>query len=615
MKTHDLTPGSDAWHLHRKQHFNASDAPAMMGRSPYRTRTDLLHELHTGLAPTVDASTQRIFDQGHRIEAAMRPIGEAIIGDDLAPVVGTAGELSASFDGLTFMGHEGWECKTVNDDLRAALPNEGRDSHALNDASKLPLHFRIQMEQQLHVSGARRILFTAGRLSDDDEVIEERHAWYTPDQALCAQIISGWKQFAEDLAAYVPSTAPAVEKIVAEPVEALPAVFVRVEGSIVVHENFDAFEVAVRNFLEHRLIRAPKNDQAFADLEVQIKAMKGAEAALDGAEEGWIAQIEAVSNAKRRKDVLRALVRENRLMAEKILSTEKERRRTEIVMGGTAALKAHVDALNARLGKPYMPIVTADFAGCVKGLKSLASMEDKVAGELARCKIAANDVADRIDINLKWLREHAAAHTFLFADAPGLVLKAHDDLVALAQNRIAAHNAEVARKEEEQRAQIRAEEQERADREARTRLAAEQAEQARIQREAEEAERKRIAAAAPAPTAAPTPEPTQPPAAVQIVAPAPSSQAVVANSPLAAPAVIQMAPRPAPTAAPTLKLGDLNARIAPLSIDAAGLAKLGFVHQATDKSAKLYHAGDFGAMVDSMVAHLRAAAEQNRLVS
>jgi hypothetical protein len=80
-----------------------------------------------------------------------------------------------------------------------------------------------------------------------------------------------------------------------------------------------AFETALRDFLEHRLIREPKTDQDFADLDVQIKAMKGAEAALDSAEAQMLAQIQTVDAAKRTKDMLAKLVRDNRLMAEKLL--------------------------------------------------------------------------------------------------------------------------------------------------------------------------------------------------------------------------------------------------------------------------------------------------------
>ena len=109
MQLHNLTQGSPEWHAYRAQHFNASDAPAMMGCSPYKTRTQLLHELHTGLTPDVDAAQQRRFDDGHRYEALARPLAEEFIGQELYPVVGSEGRYSASSDGLTMDETIGFE--------------------------------------------------------------------------------------------------------------------------------------------------------------------------------------------------------------------------------------------------------------------------------------------------------------------------------------------------------------------------------------------------------------------------------------------------------------------------------------------------------------------------
>ena len=114
MELHNLTQGTPQWHAHRLTHFNASDAPAMMGCSPYKTRSQLLHEMHTGLVPEVDAATQRRFDDGHRFEELARPLAEDIIGDDLYPVVGSLQRLSASFDGLTMDRKVSFEHKSLN---------------------------------------------------------------------------------------------------------------------------------------------------------------------------------------------------------------------------------------------------------------------------------------------------------------------------------------------------------------------------------------------------------------------------------------------------------------------------------------------------------------------
>jgi putative phage-type endonuclease len=585
VKRLNFVQGSAEWHAHRAQHFNASDAPAMLGCSPFKTRAQLLHEMHTGLAPEVDASTQRRFDEGHRFEALARPLAEDIIGEPLYPMVGAEGKLSASYDGLPMAEDVPFEHKRLNAELRAML--QGCDPELAGRT--LPKLYRVQMEQQLHVCKGERVLFMATEWQGD-QCVAMFHCWYYPDEELRAEILRGWEQFERDLAAYVP---PAASTVVAEPVQALPAVTVQVAGTIAITDNFRAFEVALRDFLEHRLIRTPKTDQDFADLDVQIKAMKGAEAALDAAEGQMLAQIQTVDQAKKTKDMLAKLVRDNRLMAEKLLSSEKERRRGEIVAGGIGALKAHVDALNQRLGKPYMPATAsaADFGTAIKGLKSLASMEDKVATTLANAKIAANEIADRIDANLKALREHAKDHAFLFADTGTLVLKAPEDCLAAITSRIAAHKAAEERRAaelaERERARIRAEEEARAraqaQREQQEREAAERRQQqetaalAEQERRSEEALRQALPAAAP-PAANVLPMPTK-------------------------------APAPA-TSAPTLRLGVINERIAPLSIDAAGLASLGFPHAATEKAAKLYHEADFPRICLALAQRLQAAARQ-----
>jgi putative phage-type endonuclease len=591
MKQHTFLQGSPEWHAHRATSRNASDAPAMLGCSPYQTRQQLLHALHTGIRPEVDAGLQRRFDDGHAIEAAQRPGAEDVVGDELFPVVGSEEVegvlLSASFDGLTMDESTVYECKTLNADLRAAFDDMetiAPDKRECGSGRCLPKVYRVQMEQQLAVSGAQRVLFVAATKDGSDV----RRCWYYPDARLRAEIIAGWKQLEVDLANYTP--AAAVEKIVAEPVEALPAPVVQVSGQLTLTDNFKVFEQRLRHFLEERLIREPKTDQDFADLDGQIKAMKQAREALKAAEAQMLAQVQPVDQAKKTKDMLDDLLQKNVSMAERLLKDEKERRRGEIVAGAVGALKTHIDGLNKRLGKPYMPATAsaADFGGCIKGLKSLASMEDKVGTELARAKIAANEVADRIEINKRAIEDHAEfAH--LFPDVPVLVLKAPDDCDAVIESRIAAHRAQEERRLEAERARIRQEEEARAAAKVRhEQEAAARAEQQRQREEAAQIERQRAADMAE------------------------KERLTREEPPLLQQANVVPMPTKAPTSAPTLRLGQINERIAPVSVDAAGLASLGFPHAASDKSAKLYHEADFPRICAALVQHLHTVARQQR---
>ena len=458
MLTHELIQGTPEWHAHRASHFNASDAPAMMGCSPYKTRSELMHEMHTCLVPEFDAGTQRLFDEGHRFEALARPLAEAIIGEELYPVTGSEGRLSASFDGLTMNESTVFEHKMMNKELRACfqeIKTMAQNHRDTATAGKLlPLMYRVQTEQQLMVSSAERDLFMASKW-EGDKLIEEQHCWYWPDEVLRKQIVDGWAQFAIDLAAYVPP--PAAPVLVAAAQVTLPAVSVKLEGSIAIIDNLDLFGVALTAYID-KINRAPTTDQDFLDLKSVVATLEKAEAALDAAENTALASIASVNTMQSVVDTLRALAKQNRLMAEKLYKVENDRRKLEIIDGGKNAFTAHITTLNARLGKPYMPMIAADFNGVAKSLRTLASMQNAIDTELARVKIIASAEADRIQINMVTLAELGSSYKFLFADTSQIVLKANDDLRALVENRIATHKNAEAAKEEAQRERIRAEE-------------------------------------------------------------------------------------------------------------------------------------------------------------
>ncbi|WP_333708445.1 YqaJ viral recombinase family protein, partial [Ottowia beijingensis] len=282
MKILNLVQGSPEWYAHRATHFNASDAPAMLGCSPYMTRSELLHRMHTGITPEVDPATQRRFDEGHQAEQLARPLAEEIIGEELAPLVGVSGRYSASFDGVTMMGDVAFEHKLLGQRLRDAM-------HEGCTGADLPLDYQIQMEQQCMVSGCERVLFMASKWVKDEyadgEFVPEdyRYCWYTPNLELRARIIAGWDQFAADLAAYVPTEAAA--PVVPAPMESLPAVVVQVQGALTVAGNLPAFGQALRDFIA-RIPARPATDQQFADAEAACKALKKAEDALTQAEDG-----------------------------------------------------------------------------------------------------------------------------------------------------------------------------------------------------------------------------------------------------------------------------------------------------------------------------------------
>ena len=583
MKTHSLVQGTPEWHAYRANHFNASDAPAMMGCSAYKTRTQLLHELHTGTAPAVDAATQRRFDDGHRFEALARPLAEAIIGEDLYPVVGSSGKYSASFDGLTMAEHINFEHKTLNADLRECM--EGTE-----DAACLPPQYRVQMEQQHMVSGAERTLFMATKW-DGDTLVESRHCWYRSNPALRQSIVDGWTQFAKDLADYTPEAATVAA--VAAPQMGLPAVSIYVNGSIALVDNLEKFGTALTAYID-RINKKPETDQDFADLEATVKTLKTAEEALDAAETNALAQTDSIDAMRRTVALYRETAKTNRLLVEKLVKAEKENRRTKILGDAVAALGSHIQTQNDR-ARNYMPIVQANFQEVIKGLKSLDSMKDKVASELARCKIEANAIADKIQFNLALLDDHTE-FGFLFPDAAQVVLKAADDFTALVNSRIAAHKAAEAEKQAALVARIEAEAKEKAEREAKAKVEAEQAAAAKLASEQaafEQLERDEIARLAKLNAAV-----------VVEAAPALTHTQVVQQMP----AAVRQAMAPQTTAAaPTMALGAISERLG-FNVTSAFLATLGF-EATTVKAAKLFHEEDFPAICRALIEHIESICE------
>lgn len=584
MKQHSFAQGSPEWHAHRATHFNASDAPAMMGCSPYKTRNQLLHEMKTGLAPEIDPAMQRRFDDGHRFEALARPLAEEIIGEDLYPVTGSEGKLSASFDGLPIAEDIPFEHKSLNDELRAALPVRG-----LNEGVTLPLQYRVQMEQQCMVSGADRVLFMASKWNGD-ELVEERHCWYESSQHLADDIAAGWAQFAEDLAEFTP--AEVVAETVGRTPETLPALRIEVTGMVTASNLVQYREHALAVFAS--INRDLKTDQDFANADKTVKWCADVETRLAAAKQHALSQTESIDALFKTIDDITAEARSTRLELDKLVKARKEARRGEIVAGGVKALAEHVAAMNARIGKDYMPTIPADFGGAIKGLRTFDSMQNAVDTALANARIAASAMADRIQMNLGTLREHAANLHQLFPDTAQIVLKAPDDLTSLVKTRVAEHRAAEAKKEEEQRERIRKEELQRIERE-------------------QEAERQRVAREQAAKAAAAAPALESPPNA-DGVAVAPLSETPPSGA-TAAPAVIQMpvvrrgtdaAGRVFETlVAPTLSLGRIKERIAPLQITAEGLASLGFAG-VKERGSVLYQEADFPHILAALVAHIQS---------
>jgi putative phage-type endonuclease len=498
MKTHNVRQGSPEWLMLRSQYLTASEAPAMLGLSKYQTRTQLLHQKWSGVAPEVDAHTQALFDQGHAAESAARELAETMLDEELYPATGTAEvdglPLLASFDGLTIDDSQSFEHKLWNAAFAQVVA--GGD---------LPDTHWPQVEQQLLVSGAEVCLF----IISDGTPDKMASVYYRSIPERRARVIAGWKQFQQDLREYQPANdAPAA---VAAPIESFPTLTVEITGSVT-SSNLVIWQSAVQAQIQ-AISTDLQSDEDFATADKTVKFLDDAEKRVEVVKATALAQTASIDELFRALDAIKAEMRAKRLNLDKLVKARKESIREEIVRAGAKALGEHIAALNEKIGRPYMPSIPADFGGAVKNKRTVASLRDAVDTTLAQAKMRANEVADQIMVNLAALRHLGAGYESLFADTAAIVIKAPDDLVALISHRISAHKQQEETRLAAERERIRREEEMRAraqvEAEARAKQAADEAERRALAEEQRQraAEEQRLRAEAAA-VAVPAPEAT-----------------------------------------------------------------------------------------------------------
>lgn len=224
MKTVNLIQGTPEWHDFRQEHYPASEAPAVMKASKWHPKTpEELAMLRLGIKEKeISGWQQRLFQQGHEMESAARPLVEQHIlnGDPLSPMIGVdendyglKKKLSASLDGITFDGETIFEHKKWSESL----------AHQVK-TGELEDHYRWQLDQQLLVTGAKRVIFVVSDsaeitefdydiLKDDLALVSEpfekegeryRYAaqnflWmeYFPDEKRFEALIEGWRHYEE----------------------------------------------------------------------------------------------------------------------------------------------------------------------------------------------------------------------------------------------------------------------------------------------------------------------------------------------------------------------------------------------------------------------------------
>ena len=447
MQTVELIQGTPEWHAFRIGKFTASNAAAMLGLATYKTRSELLYEKATGITPEVDSYTQQLFDKGHQTEAMARPIVENQIGQDVYPVTGVCEIeglefLAASFDGLTMCESICWEHKLWNEKI-ASYIQQNQD---------LPDSHWPQVEHQLLVSGADSCVFTVSDGTENNKVDLE----YKSQPERRQRVIDGWLQFAKDLSVYVPEQK--AEKVEAETIRDLPALaFDFDRTSLTIQSNLSAYKQAAIDLVE-KSKKPLESDQDFANAESMVKFFKAAEDKLSTVAESVIGQVSDIDRFVKDLKEISESIRSARLNTEKQVKTRKEAIKLEIVSAAQQQLTNHLHATEQRIGFA-MPLISADFAGAIKGKKTVQSMKDACSDELAKAKIEIDNTAAVIHKNAGIIQKHGKGLNFLFNDFTQIYLKNHDDFLLLVKSRVSGYEQEQERLKAEEAARLAAEQQ------------------------------------------------------------------------------------------------------------------------------------------------------------
>lgn len=465
MKTLNLIQGSNEWHQHRATSWNASELPSVMNADgAYVSRAELLRQKQTGIEPEISPQLQARFDEGHATEAAARLILEEELGIEFYPVTGvsdTEPRLSASYDGLDFLEEVGFEHKLWNQELAATI-----------NSGTVPAKYMRQLHQQFAVCKTLKTIYficSNGTKNQWAQIIVER-----PSDDKLAYIIPAWEQFTADVSSYKPEQAQA--ELVGKTMNELPALFVEVEGRVV-NSNLNAFKSAALEIIGS-INTDLQNDQDFADAEKAIKWCESVEKKLDAQKSAILGQTATIDEAMRTVNEVQAAARDQRLLLNKLVKSQKEALKEAILMAARSDYQEVINALGnglpVRLNTPL-----PDFAGAAKNRRTLQSLKEAVQAELANGKVAVTMLAERVKANCASV---PADYRFLFNDLQAIADKEAEHFNLLVESRVSEYQRKEAERLEQERARIEAEAKAKAEREAAEKVRAEQ-----------EAERRRIA--------------------------------------------------------------------------------------------------------------------------
>jgi len=179
-QTLDLEQGSQEWLDARKDHFCASEAPAVMSVNPYFPRNPT--ELAKQKLGYVNTFVSQAMKEGQRLEPIIRQQIKAQTGIGFVPAVMVKDKYLASLDGINLYGD-------IILEIKAPQSKNAMVKWAMEGRVILPHQYQIQ--HQLMVSGADKCIY-AVRNPEDGQIIT---CDVFPDQILQQKLKQAWADF------------------------------------------------------------------------------------------------------------------------------------------------------------------------------------------------------------------------------------------------------------------------------------------------------------------------------------------------------------------------------------------------------------------------------------
>lgn len=161
-----LNPNTKEWYEYRLTGIGASDAPAIFGKSEYKTRREVwVEKVEKKINIEVEENTF-IQEKGHKTEAWARPFIEMETGFPWKPAMFEHEQFAfirATLDGWNPYLREVWECKLMGKKIFETLKDE-----SLPTIDRIPPQYYDQLMQQIFVTGAVALRLTGVKEYKDE---------------------------------------------------------------------------------------------------------------------------------------------------------------------------------------------------------------------------------------------------------------------------------------------------------------------------------------------------------------------------------------------------------------------------------------------------------------